>query len=136
MKEADRARYLTEASSLAHKLHGSTTSSSGADPDEIWDVYAMTEKLIAVLRFRLDYETPAIFTKLPDAGDPPALLKEAQAQLSMAVDQLSARRSVEAIETLRKARNQLRSYLTDLSKAATKADRKARTSRASKSTTT
>jgi hypothetical protein len=79
-----------------------------------------------VLKFRLDYETPGVFTKLPDASEPLVLLKEASALLSRAVEELSGRKLVEAVETLRKARNNLRSYLTDKRKAATRADRRTR----------
>jgi len=96
------------------------------DERTVWEVYAGTEKLIAVLKFRLDYETPGVFTKLPDASEPVALLEEATALLSRAGDELSARKLVEAVETLRRARNNLRSYLTDKRKSATRTYKRAR----------
>ncbi len=82
-----------------------------------------------MLKFKLDYETPGVFTKLPDSGEPVALLEEAGAFLSRAGKELSVRELVEAVETLRKARNNLRSYLIAKSKSATKADKRVRSSR-------
>jgi hypothetical protein len=79
-----------------------------------------------VLKFRLDYETPGVFTTLPDSGEPLALLEEAGTLLSSAGRELSERKLVQAVETLRRARNNLRGYLTKKSKSATKADRRAR----------
>ena len=96
------------------------------DERTVWEVYSGTEKLIAVLKFRLDYETPGVFTKLPDASRPVVLLNEASALLSKAGEELSSRKLVVAVETLRRARNNLRSYLTDKSKSATKASKAAR----------
>ena len=90
---------------------------------EVWEVYAGTEKLIAILRFRLEYETPGVFTKLPDAKDPLRLLEEARELLSRSDEEISGLKLVDAVETLRKARNNLRSYLTAKRKAATKAER-------------
>ncbi|HEV2390221.1 MAG TPA: hypothetical protein VGS04_05805 [Nitrososphaerales archaeon] len=107
--------------SLAERLSG-----SGAEA-AVWDVYSEAEKLIAILKFRLDYETPGVFTKLPDAGDHAKLVKSAHEQLSKAAEEIARGRLVESIETLRKARNALRSYLTDKRKSASRAQRKTRT---------
>jgi hypothetical protein len=79
-----------------------------------------------VLKFRLDYETPGVFTKLPDSGEPVHLLEEAGALLSRAGNEISERKLVEAVETLRRARNNLRSYLTEKSRSATRVDKRAR----------
>ncbi len=126
VKEADRARYQDEATSLGKKVADALSATSGIDDKAVWEAYAGTEKLIAVLRYRLDYETPGVFTKLPDASDPAGLLQEARAQLLAAAEELSARNMIEAVETLRKARNNLRSYLTEKRKAETKAQRRTR----------
>ena len=120
MDEVDRERYHDEVTSLAERL-------AGADAENaVWDVYAGTEKLIAILKFRLDYETPGVFTRLPDSSDPAKLLKDARALLSKASKEIARGRLVASIETLRKARNSLRSYLTDQRKQATRRERKAR----------
>lgn len=120
MKEADRERYAKEVTVLGESLARATSSGEAAVHDDaVWDVYAGVEKLIAVLKFRLDYETPGVFTKLPDATDTVKLLREARDLLLKADDEISGRRLVDAIETLRKARNNLRSYLTAKRKAAT-----------------
>ena len=121
VREIDRARYQKEAFSLQKRLADALSTPTRIDDQAVWEAYAGTEKLIAVLKFRLDYETPGVFTKLPDASQPTALLAEARALLSSAGDELSGRKLVEAVETLRRARNNLRSYLTDKRKSATKA---------------
>ncbi len=126
MKESDRVRYQAEAATLEKRLADALSAAPEMDEQEVWEIYSGTEKLIAVLRFRLDYETPGVFTDLPDASDPAGLLERAGRQLSTAADEISGQKLVEAVETLRKARNNLRSYLTDKRKAATKAGRRAR----------
>jgi len=128
VREPDRVRYQKEAVSLQKLLVVALSAPAAIDEQSVWEVYARTEKLIAVLKFRLDYETPGAFTKLPDAGEPVALLEEAGALLSRAGNEISVRKLVEAVETLRRARNNLRSYLTDKRKSATKADKRARSS--------
>jgi hypothetical protein len=123
VKESDRERYRGETVSLGKKLATAFKAEPVIDEQAVWEVYAGAEKLIAVLRFRLDYETPGTFTELPDASNQVALLEDARAHLTAAADHLSAKRMIEAVETLRKARNDLRSYLTEKRKAVTKADR-------------
>ena len=122
MDEGDRERYRKEVLSLSERLAGAGDDDNNA----VWEVYAGTEKLIAILRFRLDYETPGVFFKLPDAGDPARLLKDARALLLKASEEMARGKLVASIGTLRKARNNLRSVLTDKRKSATRADRKAR----------
>ena len=112
---ADRERYGREVLSLAGRLEG-----PGADTEEtVWGVYAATEKIIAVLKFRLDYETPGVFAKLPDAGEPAKLVEAARALLANAAVEIERGALVPSIETLRGARNNLRSYLRDKRKLAT-----------------
>jgi hypothetical protein len=96
------------------------------DEDEVWEVYAGAEKLIAILKFRLDYETPGVFTKLPDASDPARLIEDASELLARSAQEIGRGSLVESVETLRKARNNLRSYLTERRTSATRAARKAR----------
>jgi hypothetical protein len=121
VSEVDRERYRQEVLSLAEKLAG-----ADAEENAVWEVYAATEKLIAVLKFRLDYETPGVFTKLPDASDPAELLKDARGLLQKASEQIAQGRLVPSIGTLRKGRNDLRSYLIEMRRSATRAERKAR----------
>lgn len=105
----DRARFGSEAASLGAKL----ASLAADDEDGVWEVYAGTEKLIAILKFRLEYETPGIFTKLPKATEPSTLLGEAARLLSKASGEISGGELASSVETLRTARNDLRSYLTE-----------------------
>jgi len=123
VKEVDRERYRNDAVALGKALRAALSSEAEISELAVWKVYAGTEKLIAILKFRLDYETPGVFTKLPDAGDPAKLLDEARGQLARAADEIKRGRLVESIETLRGARNDLRSYLTDKRKSATKSKR-------------
>ncbi len=121
MEPVDVERYSAEAGALESKLAGALSQSqSGPDEQAVWEAYAGTEKLIAVMKMRLDYETPGVFTKLPEASDPAKLLADARELLSRAAGEISADRGTKAIETLRMARNDLRSYLTDKRKSATK----------------
>jgi hypothetical protein len=106
--EADRERYRREVLSLAGRLEG-----RAASEDTIWEVYAGTEKLIAVLKFRLDYETPGVFAKLPRAGDPGSLIEDARGLLTKAAAEIGQGRLIPSIETLRTARNHLRRYMID-----------------------
>ena len=117
----DRDRYRVEVLSLAEEL-----ARADAEENAVWGVYARTEKLIAILKFRLGYETSGVFTKLPDASDQAKLLKDAGVLLSRASEEIAGGRLVESIGTLRKARNDLRSYLTERRKSATRAARKPR----------
>lgn len=127
MKEADRERYGREVAILESKLAGATSSGGSAvDDSAVWDVYSGVERLVAVLKFRLDYETPGAFTKLPEADDPARLLGEARELLALSGEEISGRKLVDAVGTLRRARNNLRGYLTSKRKAATRADRTAR----------
>ncbi len=119
MGKADRERYRDEVLSLVDRL-----ARAEAGEDVVWAVYAKTEKLIAILRFRLDYETPGVYSKLPEASDPAKLLKDARELLSKASDEIARDSLVASIGTLREARNDLRSYLTEKSKSATRAERK------------
>jgi len=119
VKEEDRARYRHEVVSLGKRLEG-------AEEQTVWEVYATTEKLIAVLKLRLDYETPGVFTTLPDASDPAKLIKDAAELLSSAAQQIGEGKLVDSIGTLRKARNNLRSYLTEKKRSVARAQRKAR----------
>jgi hypothetical protein len=116
--EADRKGYRDEVLSLAGML------AADDDPEKVvWEVYAGTERLIAILKFRLDYETPGVFTRLPDASDPAKLLAAARESLLKAADEISKGRMVGSIGTLRKARNGLRSYLTAKRKSVIKSQK-------------
>jgi hypothetical protein len=84
----------------------------GTSPEEVWQVYARLEKTIAVLKFKLDYETPGLSTKLPPANDRGRLLEDARVQIIRSASELGSGDFESAIETLRRARNDLRSLLT------------------------
>jgi len=117
-------RYRKDAIALEEKLASALSLPGEATSEQVvWEVYAGTEKLIAIMKLRLDYETPGAFTKLPEASDPAKLLVDAREMLSKAAGELSARKGVNAIETLRRARNSLRSFLTEKSKSATRRTR-------------
>jgi hypothetical protein len=81
-------------------------------PDAVWEVYSKVEKAVAVLKFKLDYETPGVSIKLPKAAHPEKLVEEAEALMARAVSELESGEFERAVETLRAARNNLRSVLT------------------------
>jgi len=120
VSEVDRERYRKDLVSLEEKL-------AGADVEEkaVWEVYAGIEKLIAILKFRLDYETPAVFVRLPEATDPAKLVRDARKLISKACEEIARGGLVESVGTLRKARNNLRSFLIDKRKSATSRESKA-----------
>jgi hypothetical protein len=122
--EADLERYRAEVLSFAERL------AAGDAEKSVWGVYAGTERLIAILRFRLDYETPGVFAELPDASDPTKLLKDARELLLKASEEIAQGRLVESIASLRRARNGLRSYLIEMKRSATRKERNARTASA------
>jgi hypothetical protein len=125
VSEAHRQRYRDDLSLSRAKLVAAlAVRESGIDEDAVWSAYVGVEKLIAVLRFRLGYETPARFSQLPSEkeGDDDAsfLLDLASDLLTTAVDEMAAGELVGAVETLRSVRNDLRGYLTSRRKAATR----------------
>jgi hypothetical protein len=136
VKEADLERYRRDLSALREKLNQALTRAgfeeqqSAAHNDDreredtIWLVYAGVEKLVAILRFRLEYETPATFANLPvEEEEGPAtlgLVHHAADLLSTAQEELDAGRLVAAVQTLRGARNDMRSHLISQKKAASR----------------
>ena len=127
-KVEDYRRFLEEAVSLKGKLAEATAAAGdgGFDESTIWGLYARTEKLVAVLKFKLGYETPGTFAKLPAAKEPRELLEDAARLLSASADEMSRGMLTEAVESLRKARNDLRAYLADKRRAKMRAGRQAR----------
>lgn len=98
---------LKELTGMADELGGDEASSEG-----IWKVYARLEKNIAVLKFNLDYETPGLSTKLPPANDRGRLVQDAKVRIMKSASELRSGDFESAIESLRRARNDLRSLLT------------------------
>ena len=115
VRDADRERYGLEASRLRDVLARALLAGVAPDDDTVWEVYSKVELLVAVLRFRLDYDPPGTFTKLPDAAGGSRLLEDAGSSLSKAAQEISEKRLVDAVRTLRAARNDLRSYLVSKS---------------------
>ncbi|MDA4117479.1 MAG: hypothetical protein OK455_03960 [Thaumarchaeota archaeon] len=130
--ESELVRFREEASSLSAKLAESTSSAQPPDDTAIWKVYAKTEKLIAVLKFRIEYEAPGRFAKLPATSEEKKLLEDALRSLAMSAEDISSHRLKEAVESLRDARNNLRAYLILKRKSSLKAHRDARKKSASK----
>jgi hypothetical protein len=110
--------YAKEVASLRAIL-----SAPEPEEDSVWQAYAGTEKLIAILKFRLDYETPGVSAKLPEPDDLQKLVDTARVLLSKSEEELASGSYVDSIGTLRQARNNLRSYLTAKSLAATRKPR-------------
>jgi hypothetical protein len=111
LREPDRRRFADRILALETKLAASASPSGELDGEAIWEVYSEVERLIATIRFILDYETPGAFAKLPDARDPIRLVHDARSMLSRSVAEIGDGRMPQAVETLRAARNDLRSYL-------------------------
>lgn len=86
-------------------------ASASPEADVVWRVYSETEKLIAVLKFRTRFETPGVFSRLPNADDRAKLLGDAREFLSSSSRMMGEGDLIQSIRTLRRARNCLRSYL-------------------------
>ncbi|MDG7006148.1 MAG: hypothetical protein JRM86_04370, partial [Nitrososphaerota archaeon] len=56
--------------------------SAAPDDQAVWEVYSETERLIALMRFRLGHETPGRFAKLPAASETDGLVARARALLA------------------------------------------------------
>ena len=124
---ADRTRYSGEAVDSARKVAQAVSGGeTQAGEQAVWEAYAGTEKLIAVLRFRLDYETPGAFVELPDSGDRRANLEKAESILLESARLIKAGRISDSIPELRKARNILRAYLISSRKNSLRAGVRAR----------
>ncbi len=130
----DFGRFLEDLASLKGDLAQiiSAAGPEGFDEGKVWSLYARTEKLVAVLKFRLGYETPATFAKLPRAREPKALLEEAERLLSVSRDEISGGRMTEAVDAIRRARNNLRACLADRRRSLLKGEREARRKKVSK----
>jgi len=126
LPEAPRLRYLQEAITVEADLRKTLAAPGSLDDEAIWFAYARTEKLIAVMKFRIGFETPGIYAELPDASDAPRILEEARALLAEGAEEISRNRPIEAIKTLRKARNNLRSYLARKARSSDRPRRRTR----------
>jgi hypothetical protein len=129
----DYRKSLEDALSLKKKLAEAIASAGDESPDEdvVWALYAGTEKLVAVLKFKLGYETPGTFAKLPAAKNPKALLEGAERLLSLSAEEISRRKLIGAVESLREARNNLRAYLADKRRSRLKSQRESRKNKTS-----
>jgi hypothetical protein len=124
----DYRRFLEEALSLKQLLADAISTAGEGPFDErtIWGLYARTEKLISTLKFKVGYETPGTFAKLPTTNEPKALMEHAEMLLSQSAEEISRQKPKDAVKSLRNARNDLRAYLTERRKSALRAERQAR----------
>jgi hypothetical protein len=77
----------------------------------VWSLYAKCERMVAVLKFNLDVEHPGRLLKLPRSEVPEEFLPLAMDALLKTDENLEGGRALDALESLRDARTNLRAYL-------------------------
>lgn len=98
-----------------------------ASPDTesaVWPLYARCEKLVGILKFRLDVERPGVFSRLPRSETPEEFLAPALEALGRADDALAGKHDLEGLEYLREARTDLRAYLSSKRRIRMRSSRK------------
>jgi hypothetical protein len=121
------------------ELHDSLSRLLGAaakDPPEeheIWSLYARSERLAAVLKFRLGVERPGVFLKLPRSEKPEEFLPLALGGLGAATEALEKKKQLDGLESIRTARTYLRAYLAEKRRIRMRMKRKASAVRRSSS---
>jgi hypothetical protein len=83
------------------------------EEEEVWLIYARTERTVAKLKYRLGTERPGIFSELPTSELPDEFLTRALGHLRDAGGRMTASRPVDGLESLRSARTYLRAYLAE-----------------------
>ncbi len=99
--------------------------------NSVWSLYAKCERLVGIIKFRLDVERPGSFLELPRSEMPGVFLRPASEALEMADEALANERYADALEWLRTARTNLRAYLASKRRIRMRSTRKARPRRPS-----
>ncbi len=97
----------------------------------IWSLYARCERLVGILKFRLEVERPGSFLELPRSEVPADFLRPAGEALGVVDDALSNDKYLEALDSLRTARTNLRAYLSSKRRIRMRSARKSRPRRPS-----
>ena len=98
---------------------------------QVWTVYAGTEKVVAILKFRLGVERPGVFTELPSFQRSTELLPVALEKMTDATQKIRSNQLVDGLAALRSARDNLRAYLSEERRVRMGARRRAAASRPS-----
>ena len=109
--------------SLSKLVGAAAKNPPGAD--EIWPLYARTERLAAVLKFRLGVERPGVFLELPRSENPEEFLPLALAGLGDATESLTEKELLQGLESIRTARTYLRAFLAEKHRERMRVRRKA-----------
>jgi hypothetical protein len=113
------------------ELHGTLSKLVAAAPqsppgeNEVWLLYARSERLAAVLKFRLEVERPGVFQKLPRSEKPEEFLPRALEGLKDAIAALEEKKEPDGLESIRSARTSLRAYLAEKRRVRMRAKRRA-----------
>jgi len=102
-----------EIAALSDSLGAIIERSPAPSEDEVWLIYARTERTVAKLKYRLGTERPGIFSELPASELPEEFLTRALGHLRDAGAETTAGRPVGGLEALRSARTYLRAYLAE-----------------------
>ncbi|MDA4114175.1 MAG: hypothetical protein OK474_09035 [Thaumarchaeota archaeon] len=124
---------IIEIASVSSSL-GALIGRSPATPpeeNEVWLIYARTERIVAKLKYRLGTERPGVFSEVPTSERPEEFLSKALQHLREARAKIESEKPVDGLEALRSARTYLRAYLSELRRVRMREKRKATISRRS-----
>ena len=118
---------LQEIAELSESLGSLVEGLESRPPTEmqVWTIYAGTEKVVAILKFRMGVERPGVFSVLPKAQRPVELLPVALERITEGARKIRDNQLAGGLEALRGARDHLRAYLSDERKLRMRSRRRA-----------
>jgi len=118
---------LQEIAELSESLGSLVEGLESRPPTEmqVWTIYAGTEKVVAILKFRMGVERPGVFSVLPKAQRPVELLPVALERMTEGARKIRDNQLAGGLEALRGARDHLRAYLSDERKLRMRSRRRA-----------
>jgi hypothetical protein len=107
-------------------------------PESVWGLYASSERLAAILKFRLGVERPGYLESLPKSERPeeflPAALREIREAISLLERKPDGDHSADALRSIRNARTSLRAYLASKRRLEARARRRKKSADAASKT--
>lgn len=105
---------LRDLAQLIESLRAIVSGLPSSQPTEmqVWSVYAGTERVVAILKLRMRVESPGVHVVPPKSKSPADLLTGAAEQMAEGIQMVDGRELAQGLESLRAARNNLRTYLS------------------------
>ena len=118
---------LQHVISIEESLSGLVDGKKTPGEDDVWPLYARSEMVAAILKYRMKVERPGILQKLPKSDAPEEFLPPALEALRRALSSLREGRAPESLEQIREARTLLRAFLASKKRLAAREKRRSRT---------